>query len=281
MIKIVTDSTAYLPQEFVEQHDIRVVPLNVLFGAQSYQEGIDIDYDQFYRMLAQANELPTTSQPAAGDFLKIYTELLEAGHDVISIHISSELSGTVDSALAARKMLPDPERVSVIDSLVTAMGLEVVVRFVLDAVEAGRDRNDIVALVEELAKRVHLYFVVDTLEYLHKGGRIGGASALLGTVLQFKPILFLGEGKILPWGKVRTKRKAVSKLLDIIEEKVDGQSIGKICIGHAQTPGEAESLTKELRQNLNCDELFVSQIGPVIGTHTGPGALGIAVYTSG
>jgi DegV family protein with EDD domain len=132
-----------------------------------------------------------------------------------------------------------------------------------------------------LVKRVHLYFVVDTLEYLHKGGRIGGARALLGTVLQVKPILFLGDGKIQPWGQVRTKRKAVSKLLDVVEEKIGGQSISKICVGHAQAPDEAEALTQRLRQRLDCDQFYVSQIGPVIGTHTGPGALGVAVYTKG
>jgi len=281
MIKLVTDSTAYLPQGIVEQYDIRVVPLNVLFGTKSYHEGIDLGYEQFYRMLADVDELPTTSQPAAGDFMTVYSELVEAGHEVVSIHISSELSGTVDSALAARKMLPDPTRVSVVDSLSTAMGLEAIVRFVLDEIEAGKSRDDVVASVEELVKRVHLYFVVDTLEYLHKGGRIGSASALLGTVLQFKPILFLGGGKIQPWGKVRTKRKAVSKLLDIVEEKTSGQAISKICVGHAQAPDEAEALTQRLRQRLDCDQFYVSQIGPVIGTHTGPGALGVAVYTKG
>jgi DegV family protein with EDD domain len=281
MIKLVTDSTAYLPKDIVEQYDIRVVPLNVLFGTKSYQEGIDLGYEQFYRMLADVDELPTTSQPAAGDFMTVYSELVEAGHEVVSIHISSELSGTVDSALAARKMLPDPTRVSVVDSLSTAMGLEAIVRFALDEIEAGKSRDDLVASVEELVKRVHLYFVVDTLEYLHKGGRIGGASALLGTVLQFKPILFLGGGKIQPWGKVRTKRKAVSKLLDVVGEKTSGQAIGKICVGHAQVPDEAEALTQRLRQRLDCDQFYVSQIGPVIGTHTGPGALGVAVYTKG
>lgn len=280
MIKIVTDSTAYLPQDFVEQHDIRVVPLNVLFGPKSYRDGIDLGYDQFYHMLAEADELPTTSQPAAGDFLAVYSELVEAGHEAISIHISSGISGTVDSALAARKMLPEPERVSVVDSLFTSMGLELIVRATVDAVKAGNPRKDIVAMLEEMIKRMHLYFVVDTLEYLRKGGRIGGASALLGTVLQFKPILFLKDGKIEPWGKVRTKRKAMTKLLDIIEEKVDGQSIGKIGVVHAQVPHEAEALAQQLQQRLDCSEFYVSQVGPVLGTHTGPGVLGVAVYTA-
>jgi DegV family protein with EDD domain len=131
MIKIVTDSTAYLPRDFVEQHDFRIVPLNVLFGTKSYHESVDIDYEQFYRMLAEADELPTTSQPATGDFLTVYSELLEAGHEVISIHISSGISGTVESALAATKMLPEPDRVSVVDSLSTSIGLELTVRAAL------------------------------------------------------------------------------------------------------------------------------------------------------
>jgi len=281
MIKVVTDSTAYLPQDFVEQHDIRVVPLNVLFGTKSYREGVDIDFDQFYRMLAEADELPTTSQPAAGDFLTVYSELVDAGHEVISIHISSVLSGTVDSALSARKMLPEPDRVSVVDSLSTSMGLELVVRAALVAIDAGRSREEIVTWLKQVIKQLHVYFVVDTLEYLHKGGRIGGASALLGTVLQFKPILFLKDGKVEPWGKVRTKRKAVTRLLDVIEEKVGGNPIGKVGVTHALVPDEAEALVQRLRQRLNCGECYVSQVGPVIGTHTGPGVLGVAVYTTG
>jgi DegV family protein with EDD domain len=279
-MKVVTDSTAYLPQDFVAQHDIRVVPLNVLFGTKSYYEGVGLDYEQFYRMLAEADELPTTSQPAAGDFLAVYSELVEAGHEVISIHISSGISGTVDSALAARKMLPNPDRVSVVDSLSAAMGEELMVRAAVDAIQAGQTRSEIVAWLEQLAGRLHLYFVVDTLEYLHKGGRIGGASALLGTVLQFKPILFLQDGKIEPWGKMRTKRKAVTKLLDIVEEKVDGRPIGKIGVVHAQVPEEAGVLAQQLGQCLDFNACYTSQIGPVIGTHTGPGALGVAVYTA-
>ena len=281
MIKVVTDSTAYLAPDFVERHDIRVVPLNVLFGAKSYHEGVDLSYDQFYRMLAEAGDLPTTSQPAAGDFLTIYTELVEAGHEVVSIHISSGISGTVDSALAAQKMLPNPERVSVVDSLSTSMGLELIVRAAVEAIDAGQSRNEVVALLESLSKRVYLYFVVDTLEYLRKGGRIGGASALLGTVLQFKPILFLKDGKIEPWGKMRTKRKAVAKLVDIIEERVGDQPIGGIGAVHAQVPDEADRLIGRLKQRLSCGECWMSQIGPVVGTHTGPGVLGVAAFTTG
>jgi len=280
MIKVVTDSTAYLPQDFIEQHDIRVVPLNVLFGAQNYSEGVDIGYDQFYRMLAEAADLPTTSQPAAGDFVTVYSELVEAGHEIISIHISSGISGTVDSALAARNMLSDPDRVSVVDSLSASIGLELIVRTALDAIDAGRSRGEIATLLEQLSRQLRIYFVVDTLEYLHKGGRIGGASALLGTMLQFKPILFLKDGKIEPFGKVRTKRKAVARLLDIVEEKVAGQPIGMIGVTHALVPDEAETLAEKLRQRLGCSECHVSQTGPVIGTHTGPGLLGVAVYTT-
>lgn len=279
MIKVVTDSTAYLSQDLIEQHDIRVVPLNVLFGSKSYHEGIDLDYERFYHMLAEADELPTTSQPAVGDFLAVYSELVEAGHEVISIHISSGISGTVDSALATREMLPQPDRVSVVDSLSASMGLELLVRAMLDAIEAGQSRGEIVALLEQLSQQLRIYFVVDTLEYLHKGGRIGGASALLGTVLQIKPILLLKDGKIGPWGKVRSKRKAAAKLLDIVEERVGDQPIGKIGVTHALVPDEAEALVKKLKQRLGCTECYVSQIGPVIGTHTGPGVLGVGVYT--
>lgn len=275
MIKIVTDSTAYLPEEVVQRYNISVIPLNVLFGERSYKEGRDLSHEQFYKMLAQVKDLPTTSQPSVGEFHALYSELVQDGSEVISIHISSKLSGTVDSALMACKDLPEA-KISVVDSLSTAIGLELMVVAAAEAVAAGQSRAEVVALLERMVREIRLFFVVDTLEYLQKGGRIGGAAALVGTLLNVKPILCLKEGRVEPLDKVRTKRKAVNRILDAMLEEFGSKEPVRVAVGHAIALEEGEMLLEKARSSLNCSTLSISQIGPAIGTHTGPGALGLA-----
>jgi len=275
MIKIVTDSTAYLPEEVVQRYGIQVIPLNVLFGERTYKEGLDLSYEQFYQMLAQAKNLPTTSQPAVGEFYELYSKLVQDGSEVISIHISSKLSGTIDSALMACKELPEAS-ISVVDSLSTAVGLELMVIAAAEAVAAGQSRAEVVAMLEQMVRETRLFFVVDTLEYLQKGGRIGGAAALVGTLLNVKPILHLKDGRIEPLSKVRTKRKAVKELLGLMVEEMGSEEPVRIAVGHAVALKEGQSLLEKAQSRLNCTVSYLAQIGPVIGTHTGPGALGLA-----
>ena len=275
MIKIVTDSTAYLPEEVVQRYGIQVIPLNVLFGERTYKEGLDLSYEQFYQMLAQAKNLPTTSQPAVGEFYELYSKLVQDGSEVISIHISSKLSGTIDSALMACKELPEAS-ISVVDSLSTAVGLELMVIAAAEAVAAGQSRAKVVAMLEQMVRETRLFFVVDTLEYLQKGGRIGGAAALVGTLLNVKPILHLKDGRIEPLSKVRTKRKAVKELLGLMVEEMGSEEPVRIAVGHAVALKEGQSLLEKAQSRLNCTVSYLAQIGPVIGTHTGPGALGLA-----
>ena len=275
MIKIVTDSTAYLPEEVVQRYGIQVIPLNVLFGERTYKEGLDLSYEQFYQMLAQAKDLPTTSQPAVGEFYELYSKLVQDGSEVISIHISSKLSGTIDSALMACKELPEAS-ISVVDSLSTAVGLELMVIAAAEAVAAGQSRAEVVAMLEQMVRETRLFFVVDTLEYLQKGGRIGGAAALVGTLLNVKPILHLKDGRIEPLSKVRTKRKAVKELLGLMVEEMGSEEPVRIAVGHAVALKEGQSLLEKAQSRLNCAVSYLAQIGPVIGTHTGPGALGLA-----
>lgn len=278
MIKIVTDSTAYLPEATVRQHDIRVVPLYVHFGEKAFREGVELSNQEFYTRLKEAPELPTTSQPSAGEFHQVFKELLDAGHEIVTLTISSKLSGTWNSAMAAKEMLPEAD-ITVIDSLSTSVGLHLMVETAVEAASAGATRQEIVEKVEAIKQSLQIFFVVDTLEYLAKGGRIGNAKAFLGTLLKVKPILVLQDGAIEPLEQVRSKRKAQARMLDLVEEYVGNRGPqARTAITNALVPDEAEALKKEIVERLGCREPVMGELGPVIGTHTGPGVVGVAVY---
>lgn len=278
MIKIVTDSTAYLPEATVRQHDIRVVPLYVHFGEKAFREGVELSNQEFYTRLKEAPELPTTSQPSAGEFHQVFKELLDAGHEIVTLTISSKLNGTWNSAMAAKGMLPEAD-ITVIDSLSTSVGLHLMVETAVEAASAGATRQEIVEKVEAIKQRLQIFFVVDTLEYLAKGGRIGNAKAFLGTLLKVKPILVLQDGAIEPLEQVRSKRKAQARMLDLVGEYVDNRGPqARTAVTNALVPDEAEALKKEIVERLGCREPVMGELGPVIGTHTGPGVVGVAVY---
>lgn len=278
MIKIVTDSTAYLSEETARKNDIRVVPLYVHFGEEAFKEGVQLTNEVFYARLKEAPTLPTTSQPSAGEFREVFSELVSNGHEVVTLTISGKLSGTWNSAMAAKEMLPKAP-ISVTDTLSTSVGLELMVKAAVAAAKAGASRQEIVDQIEDIKKRMHIFFVVDTLEYLAKGGRIGNAKAFLGTVLKVKPILLIQDGSIEPCEQVRSKRKAVARMLDLVEETVgEDAPRAKVGVTNALVPVEAQALARELQARLGCAEPKVSDLGPVIGTHTGPGVLGVAAY---
>ena len=277
-VKIVTDSTAYLPAELIARYGIRVVPLKVLFGPEAYTEGVDISNEEFYGKLMEASTLPTTSQPSVGDFLQVYGEATREAVPILSIHISSKLSATVSTALTAKSELPQSQ-IEIVDSFSTSMGLGMVVLAAARAADEGQPLSQIRACCEKLIKSMNLFFVVDTLEYLHKGGRIGGAAALVGTVLRIKPVLYLKDGQIEVLAKVRTKRRALKRLLELVEERVPGGTSVHVAVIHAQAVEEASALEKEIRARFNCAETYLSELGPVIGTHIGPRAIGLAFYT--
>jgi DegV family protein with EDD domain len=279
MIKIVTDSTAYLPQATVREQGIHVVPLYVHFGEQAFREGLELSNDEFYARLKEAETLPTTSQPSAGEFYEVFKELVETGYEVVTLTISSKLSGTWNSAMAAKEMLPDAP-ISVIDTLSTSVGLQLMVQAAVDAVSAGSSRQEIVNQIEEIKERMHLWFAVDTLEYLAKGGRIGNAKAFLGTLLKVKPILVLQDGAIEPLEQVRSKRKAQDRMLELVEEYLGSNGPeAKVAITHALVPHEAQAISQELETRLGCCSPLTASVGPVIGTHTGPGVIGVAAYS--
>jgi len=278
MIKFVTDSTAYLPEETVHKHDIRVVPLYVHFGETAFREGVDLSNGEFFDRLKAAPVLPTTSQPSAGEFREVFQELAGQGHEIVTLTISSKLSGTWNSAMAAKEMLPNVG-ISVVDSLSTSVGLQLMLEDALSAAAQGATRPEIEDLIEQIKSKIKVLFVVDTLEYLAKGGRIGNAKAFLGTLLKVKPILVLQEGVIEPCEQVRSKRKALLRMLDLVEEHLGNQAPqARVAITNALVSEEAQSLAQELAERLSCSEPLIADIGPVIGTHTGPGVIGVASY---
>ena len=278
-IAIVTDSTAYLPKAFVDRHNIRVVPLKIHWDGTNLEDGVNITPAEFYKRLAKSSTIPTTSQPPVDEFTQIYEELA-ADHDGIIVPlISSGISGTVASAQAAAHWFKGGP-VEVIDTRSTAAGLALVVNAIAQAVVEGKSLPAIKELAEAVVQRLDLFFAVDTLEYLHKGGRIGGASRYFGTALSIKPILYLDhQGKIDALERVRTKRKAMVRLVQLATEKAAGKPV-QVGIFHANALEAAKDIQDQLLLQLDCKQAEIYNLSPVIGTHVGPGTIGIAFYVS-
>ncbi len=274
---ILTDSSANLPKTFVNHHNIRVVPLKIRWDDTNLRDGVDISPTEFYERLARSSTIPTTSQPPVDEFLQLYEELA-ADHDGIIVPlISSGISGTVSSAKTAASMFSKVP-VEVIDTLSTASGLALVVTAIAQAITDGMSLAATVQLAESIVQQLDLFFAVDTLEYLHKGGRIGGASRYLGTALSIKPILYLNDqGKIDALERVRTKPKVIARLVELVVEKAAGES-AHIGITHANALEEAKHLRDQLLLQLDCRHSEIYDFSPVIGTHVGPGTLGVAFY---
>ncbi|MBP7332894.1 MAG: DegV family protein [Firmicutes bacterium] len=276
-VKIVTDSTADLPPDLAAKYNITVVPLMVIFNDNEiFRDGVDIDTGQFYRRQIERKEYSRTSQPAPAEFLSIYKELASSGSSVISIHLSSALSGACQSARMARDMLPGAD-IAVIDSKLASMGLGMIALEAARAAGAGKNKDEILMIVRQMISEGMLYFIVDTLEYLARGGRIGKAQALLGNILSIKPILYLKDGVVHPLEKARGRAKAIDRLAQIVEKKV-GQRRVKCALIHGMDPVGMRQLHENIMPLLNCDEPVCSTLGAVIGTHTGMGALGIAIF---
>ncbi len=271
------DSTTYLPPEELCRHDIQLVSLYVsVEGRQEAELEID-DYAEFYDRLRASEEGATTSQPSVGDFVAVYEPLLAAGREIVSIHISAGISGTYEAAMQARQRLIDEgkggERIHVYDSRTGAGGMGLVVLAAAAAIEAGGDAAAALERTNAAREAFKMWFAVQTLEYLRRGGRIGAARALLGSTLKIKPILTL-EYEITPVERVRTWRRAMERLVDHMRERhADGADAW--VVQHVQDPSTAEQLVEQCRDVFGCDPLFVSEIGPVLGAHVGPGLIGV------
>ncbi|HLH72660.1 MAG TPA: DegV family protein [Chloroflexota bacterium] len=271
---IVTDSTCDLPASVCESLGISVVPLNVRFGEVVYRDGVDLESSQFFKLLANYQELPKTSQPSSGLFEETYASLCAEGKSVVSIHLSSKLSGTLHSAEVARDALRAHCQIEVIDSRSASLGLGLITMAAAELANAGADQRQIVSMIRRLVPNVHILFFVDTLEYLQKGGRIGRASAFLGTLLNIRPILKLEDGEVQPVEKVRTKSKAIDRLVEFVELF---PQIDRVGIIHGGLQNEVEMMLRRIESLCPRERILVERYGPAIGTHAGPGGLGVVV----
>jgi DegV family protein with EDD domain len=276
-VAVVTDSTHYLPGDVTAANELHPVSLYVRFGGTQARESEMPDLQDFYaRLRGAAADMPTTSQPSIGDFLACYEPLLEAGHDIVSIHLSAALSGTHDSALQARAALAErgyDGRIEVLDSRTVCGGLGLMLLAAASRARAGASRAEVAQHALAARDGLRIWFSLDTLEYLRRGGRVGGAQAWLGGALKIKPILSL-ESEILPVERVRTSGRAFERMVQYAQELHDGWA-DAWCVQHIQAPGEAARLVEQASAIFGCAPLFIGEVGPVIGVHAGPGMLGI------
>ncbi len=280
MIKIVTDSTAALPKEYVEKYDVTVVPLKVAFGDEVFRDGVDITPEIFFKKVKESAVFPKTSQPSVEEFYQAYQNIFEKHPDteaIISIHISAKLSGTVGSANVARELLSQKDKIFVIDSKLTELALGVVVIELAKAIEKGAKVNDLINLAEKMYLNSNIKFTVDTLEYLYRGGRIGAAQAWMGSVLQIKPILELKEGAIEPVERVRTKQKVRTRIIELIKEYA-GKDPVKIAIAYSDNYEEALEISQEVKNALNITDFYMGSFSCTILSHIGPGSWGIIAF---
>lgn len=277
---VVTDSSASLPEAVRKELDIRVIPLWLIWDEKSYLDGVDIDPETFYRRLRSSKSLPSSTQPTVAEFKDYYSSLGEICCGVVCVLASSKISGTVDSALAAREQISDVP-VMVVDSRFSAMGQGLIAVQAARAAASGKPIEEVARIAEQTRAETNLLFVVDTLEYLHKGGRIGGAKRLLGTALNIKPILHFEEGLIQPLSQTRTKRKAVQELLEIASARLGSKSMAEAGVVHVNCLDEGEALVELVRERFNPSQVHLSDVSPVVGTHVGPGGLGLAFYSTG
>ncbi len=273
-VKIVTDSTADLPDEIVQSLGITVVPLYVNFGDETYLDGVDLKADEFYEKLIGNELLPTTSQPTPAAFTEVYSNLSKETDEIVSIHISQKLSGTHNSATLGKENAEGNCRIEIIDSLMASMGLGLIVIRAAELAQRGASFEEVVGMTQKLIARTHFFGMVDTLEYLHKGGRIGKAQAFMGTLLSIKPIIACECGEVHPKGKARTRNKAMSQLFDMAWGfgEIEG-----LTVAHSTVPEQAESLIERLSPLFDKDKIIQSRIGPVIGTYLGPGSIAVGV----
>jgi len=272
-VQIVTDSGADLPEPIVKELGITVVPIYVRFGEEVYRDRVTISEDEFYERLTHDPVHPSTTQPGPQDFLEAYQKL--SGADgIVSIHISGKLSGTYNSALMARDMLEGGCPVEVIDSETLTMSVGLIVIAAAEMAKAGESMDKIVAEVKQAIPKTYLFFLLDTLEYLRRGGRIGKAKALLGSILNVKPVLTIKDGELVPMGQARNRAKGIDKLFEYVKNTGD---IKDLAVVHNTTPDEAQALVERLGSVFDKEKIRMSRVGPGLGVHGGPGAMIVSI----
>ena len=276
---IVTDSTSSLTQAMGRALGVTVVPLYLLSEGQLYRDGLDLDSASFYRLLGAREHWPTTSRPSVDDFVRVYRSLSQQAEAIVSIHLSHEMSGALDSALAASQQVPELP-IHVIDSRSMSMGLGLLAMAAARAGAAGMDALAVTRHVEELIPRMNMFFTLDSLDYLNKGGRIGGAATLLGSVLEIKPVLYVKDGRIELLERQRTRQRAIERIVHLMGEHIGTGKRVSAAVFHCAALAEAQELAGQVKAQFNGLEPLIAETGLVIGTHLGLGALGLAFYTN-
>ncbi len=275
-VLVVTDSSATVPADLAQELGIQVVPILLNVNGRTFRDGIDITPGEVYRWQRAAKILPTTAAPSAGDFLRIYAQAAGEASGIVSIHLPTELSATYTVASTACQLVDDI-LIRLIDSRSVAMGQGFVVLEAARAAAAGADLDGVVARAEQIARKVHVLAALDTLEYLHRGGRIGGAAAFLGSMLKLKPIVYVADGTVAPFAKPRTMSRAVHMMLDEMARRVGNRPL-HVAILHADAEDQAKEMRHEIQEQFNCVELYITEFTPVMGAHAGSGVLGLAFY---
>jgi len=277
-IKVVTDSTSDLPADVAESLGIEVVPLNVHFGSDVYKDRVNLMPDTFYDKLINGDVLPTTSQPSVGEFIDVYERLGSDADGIVSVHISEKLSGTMNSARLASQQANADCPIEVVDTFQVSMGVGICAMEAAEVANSGGDMNQVILAARNAVTRSQCFFMLETLEFLQKGGRIGKAQALIGNLLKIRPMLMLQEGEVHPLGRERTRRKGIAKLVDTVEELAP---ISGLAVMYSTGPYEAQTLAQNVSKfMIEGREPMVLQIGPVIGTYAGPDTLGIALISA-
>ncbi|KZM57680.1 MAG: DegV family protein [Bacillaceae bacterium] len=275
-IAIVTDSTAYIPEEVRKRHGIHMIPLSVIFGDESYREEIDMTAESFWEEIKRQKELPTTSQPPVGEFVELFESLSKEYDAVISIHLSSGISGTYNGAVTAGQMV-DSIKVYPYDSEISCMAQGFYAIEAAKMAKEGKKPEEIIARLDEIKKSMDAYFMVDDLSHLQRGGRLTGAQALIGNLLQLKPLLHFVDKVIVPYEKIRTRKKAIQRIYQLFDEAASKHPV-RAAVIHANRPEDAKKMKEELESKYPNSEFIISYFGAVIGTHLGEGAMGLCWY---
>jgi DegV family protein with EDD domain len=276
-IKIVTDTTCDLPSAWLEQDDITVVPFNIQFGLETFREGIDITPEAFYERIQTEQTLPTTSQPAVGEFCQLYETLGAGDSHILSIHLTSKLSGAWQAAVLAAKQLPDTIQVGVVDSWTGSVGLGLMVREAARLIRAGLTLEELVSHLESRRRQVNVFIMLKDLRYARMSGRVGALRETLASLLHVKPIIGVNEGALVPLDRVRGHKKGLDRMLELAEAAVGDKPI-HLGMTHALAPAEAETLLAQAKARLNCQETFMTELALSLAVHFGPGTIGFATY---
>jgi DegV family protein with EDD domain len=274
-VAVVTDSTTYIPDEILTDLPITVAPQILIWGDQTYRDGVDIQPEEFYTRIKKTTVMPTTSQVTIASFNEIFDRLLDQGYDILALLVSNKLSGTIDSAIQAREMLSS-NGIEIVDSYTTAMAEGYQVLTVARAAKEGASLAECVALAEKARNHTGVVFAVDTLEFLHRGGRIGGGSRFLATALNIKPILEVTGGAVEGIERVRTRKKSLERVVEIIEDRIAGRTPVRLATLHANALDDAREILEMASDRLKPVESVFAEVSPVVGNHAGPGTVGLA-----